>query len=181
VWVVDAGYNFETVTRFCPNAARLCGLPAMAFWGSGWKNYRHFSKTLKPGPQREMMGVHGDRGPNGNRREWVVWHADYWREIAQKAWLGSVGSPGSVSLFKGHHGEFAAQVAAEPIAKKGIGLSGKLEWIWKRGPQLHDYGDAMAMAYAGAGWAGIGTGGITHHGERPKANVVIRRPTNRTQ
>jgi len=169
VWVVDAGYNFDTVTLFCPQAARLCGLPAMAFWGSGWKNYRHFplaSKTLKPGPQREMLGVHGDRGPNGNRREWVVWHSDYWREIAQKAWLGSVGSPGACSLFRGHHGEFAQQVSSEILARKGIGLSGKLEWIWKTRPGAHDYADCMSQAYAAAAWGGVGTGGAVNRSKR---------------
>ena len=40
-------------------------------------------------------------------------------------------------------------------------MSGKTEWIWRVAPGPHDYGDCMAMAYACAAFAGIGTGGVS--------------------
>jgi hypothetical protein len=32
-------------------------------------------------------------------------------------------------------------------------------WNWHTAPGAHDYGDCMTMAYVGAAWQGIGTGG----------------------
>lgn len=95
---------------------------------------------------------------DGRRRKWMSWDADHWREIAQRAWLGSVGAPGSISLFRGRHTEFAGQICAEKLMGKAY-VGGQLMYNWHTQPGAHDYGDALAQAYAAAAWGGIGTSG----------------------
>jgi hypothetical protein len=94
-------------------------------------------------------------------RQWIIYHADYWREVAQRGWTGEPGAPGSCSLWKGNHAEFAFQCTREPLEKKGPGIRGTLEWAYHHTNEVHDFGDCMHMAYMGAAVAGIGTGGQT--------------------
>jgi hypothetical protein len=91
-------------------------------------------------------------------RKWISWHADYWKEQAQKAWTGSVGAPGSCSLPAGHHHEFAEQICREQLAGKDM-VGPQMVWNWHTQPGRHDYGDVMAMGYMAAAWQGIGTQG----------------------
>ena len=91
----------------------------------------------------------------------IAYNQHYWCEVAQRAWLGSVGAPGSCSLFKktkGDHSEFAEQICREKLIEKFDGKAGTV-WVWHSQPGWHDYGDAMYMAYVGAAWLGIGTAG----------------------
>lgn len=158
-WGIDcsSGY-FDTVIRFCAQAQQLCGLTAIAMRGTPSIGYKPFGKAVV-GQPREECHMRGDEN-EGRRRRWLAWNTDYWREVSQKAWLGSIGAPGSVSLFAGKHDQFAEQVACESIIRTGPGLSGKQEWIWKEVfGKPHDFGDCMSMLYALAAWDGIGTGG----------------------
>jgi hypothetical protein len=88
-----------------------------------------------------------------------VYHADYWREVAQRGWTGEPGAPGSCSLPAGNHADFATQVTREQLAGKDD-IGGKAVWVWSVAPGPHDYGDCMHMAYMGASVCGIGTGGV---------------------
>jgi hypothetical protein len=110
-------------------------------------------------------------------RQWIVWNADFWREVAQQGWAGEPGAPGSCSLPAGNHGDFADQICREQLAGKDE-VAGRMVWIWNTLPGAHDFGDCMAMAYMGASWAGIGTGGAK---AAPKtvAHVAIRKPGRR--
>jgi hypothetical protein len=157
-WFIDAsGEYFSVVNRFCVLSNRLCGIQATAATGSAAKNYKPYGKNVL-GQPREMCHMRSFIDEEGRRKKWLNWHADYWREIAQRAWLGSVGSPGSISLFKGHHGEFAEQICREKLKGKGE-VAGQMFWNWHTYPGKHDYGDVMAQAFAGAAWGGIGTSG----------------------
>lgn len=172
-WAIDGGgANFDAAIRWAGESARVCGIPCMAFTGRGTKNYKPYGKTLVTGQRREQCHGCLDR-KEGRIIRWVAWHADYWREIAQRAWLGDVGSPGSVSLFYGQHHEFAKQVTGERLLGKGE-VGGQLLWNWATLPGRHDFGDAVAQGYAAAAFGGIGTGGGVVK-EKRKANVVIRR------
>ena len=104
---------------------------------------------------------------------WVAWNADYWREIAQRAWLGDVGAPGSVSLFKGEHGEFARQICAEKLLGKAE-VGGDVMWNWHTQPGAHDFGDTMAQGYAAAALYGIGTGGARVRRRRRRPDRKVR-------
>ena len=88
----------------------------------------------------------------------MVFHADYWREAAQRAWLGSPGAPGGVTLFAGRHNDFAEEICREQLQGKGM-VGGEMLWNWHTQPGPHDYGDVLTMCYVAAAWQGIGTQG----------------------
>ena len=161
-WVIDAGgSNFDATLSLAPNAPRLFGFNAAAYTGIGWKKYKEYGKTYRKRQHRREQCHQRLDIKQGRQIEWVNWHSDYWREVSQMAWLGDTHSPGRCSLFDGRHEEFALQSSAESIIRKGIGLSGEMEWMFIP-PNLcgkHDFGDCMAQAYAAAAFAGIGTGG----------------------
>ena len=168
-WAIDAGgKQFDGVVRFVKNSARICGIPAYAFTGRGAKNYRQTGKTAV-GPFREM--VHGclDR-KKGVSIRWVPWNADYWKDNEQTAWLGEVGSPGSVALYAGEHTEFCLQICGDKLLGRGE-IGGQMIWNFHRVPGYNDFGDALAQAYALHAYMGIGTGGRMK--TRRRASVVI--------
>ena len=148
-WYIDGGYEMDVVGRFTASAARP-NIACCLARGYGGMNYRPQSKGLIGKPREQCHAVQWQtcRG--------LAWNADYWKELAQRAWLGSVDSPGSISLFRGHHHDFAAQIVREKLLEKLQGKAGPV-WRWQALPGWHDYGDALAQCYAGAAFAGIGT------------------------
>jgi hypothetical protein len=154
LWIIDAsGTPFDVVLRFCSESIRLCGIQATPATGRSWKHYRPYGKSVLGKPREQCHFTIDLKG-----RKWISWHADYWKEQAQKAWTGSVGAPGSCSLPAGHHREFAEQICREQLAGKSM-VGPQMVWNWHTQPGRHDYGDCMAMAYMGAAWQGIGTQG----------------------
>lgn len=170
-WFIDAGGTaFDVVIRFAANSIRACGLQAIACTGRGAKNYRPYGKTVL-GTPREQCHMSMD----AHRRRWVAFNADYWRERAQKSWTGSVGAPGSCSLPRGQHRDFAEQICREQLQGKAD-IGGSTVWVWNTAPGPHDYGDAMTMCFMGAAFAGgIGTGGA-RFATAPRAYRETRRP-----
>jgi hypothetical protein len=169
-WFIDGGGTaFDCVNRFSIESIRLCGIPAFCATGRGARNYRAFGKSVL-GLPREQCHMAIDQ----QKRKWLAWNADYWREVAQKAWTGSVGAPGSCSLPKGNHREFATQICREQLAGCDQ-VGGQTIWVWNTQPGRHDYGDVMGMCFMGAAWNGIGTGGVVvkrKYIETRKAKVV---------
>ena len=158
-WAIDAGgKNFDPVIRFCEASSRLCGIPAMGFTGRGWKHYKEVGRTYMKGqPRREMCHIRTDI-KDGRHIRWIVWHADHWKEMMQRACLGAVGSPGGLTLPAGNHREFANQLCAAKLIARGE-FGGDMEWKWFERPGKHDYFDCMGQGYAAAAYLGIGTGG----------------------
>jgi hypothetical protein len=161
VWMIDAGgAAFDAVLRFCLHSAKLCGIQATACTGRGARNYRPWGKSVSGRPKEQChLAI------DVQRRTWVAWNADYWREAAQRAWTGEVGAPGSCSLPKGWHNEFAEQICREQLQGKAE-VGGQMVWVWNTQPGPHDFGDVMSMAYMGAAWAGIGTGGVQRQAQK---------------
>jgi hypothetical protein len=125
--------------------------------GRGAKAYKPYGKTAIQAQIREQCHGCMDQ-KEGRRIRWVAWNSDYWKEVYQRAWLGEVGSPGSISIPTGDHSELAAQICNERLLGKGE-VGGMMMWNWKRLPGRNDFGDAMAQSYALAAYVGIGTGG----------------------
>jgi hypothetical protein len=167
-WYIDGGGSPEgTVIQFAFNSPQICGLQAMCTFGRGWKNYRPVTKTsyrVRPGEQWQHVAERRDR-------QWIIYLADYWREVAQKGWLAAQGSPGSCSLPRGNHADFAAQVTREQLAGKDD-IGGRTIWVWNTAPGPHDFGDCMHMAFMGAAINGIGTGGVA---ARPRRYMETRK------
>ena len=166
-WAIDAGgTNFDTTIRFCYNSTKICGVSALPFTGRGTKFYKPNGKTAVKKSAREECHLCLDV-KKGVHIQWVAWHTDYWREIAQRAWLGEIGAPCSCSLYNGDHAEFAAQIILERLMGKAE-VGGDMVWNWHTQPGPHDYGDCMSQGYAMAAYAGIGTSGR-----------IVRRKQNR--
>ena len=166
-WVIDGGYEHETVQRYVRGAGQNLGFPVLVARGFGFDRYRPQGKG-RIGPAREQC----HRAESGLGR-FIAFNADYWREVAQRAWLGSVGAPGSLSLFDGpNHREFSEQICREKLIEKLRGKAGYV-WRWHSQPGWHDYGDAVYMAYVGAAEWGIET-----HGRRVirKKAAPLRKP-----
>ncbi len=156
-WAIDAGGgNFDAVLAFAGQSARACGIPAQGYTGRGARNYRQSGKTAV-GPFREQCHGCMDH-KDGRVIRWIAWNSDFWKECAQRAWLGEIGAPGALSLPDGIHGEFAQQVTNERLLGKGE-IAGQVFWNFHRVPGRNDFGDALAQAYALAAFGGIGTGG----------------------
>jgi hypothetical protein len=174
-WGIDAGgTQFDAVVRFAAESVSLCGIQAYAMTGRGTKAYKPYGKTAIQAQIREQCHGCMDQ-KEGRRIRWVAWNSDYWKEIAQRAWLGEVGSPGSISIPTGDHSELAAQICNERLLGKGE-VGGAMMWNWKRLPGRNDLGDAMAQSYALAAYVGIGTGGRVSK-PKQKACVPMRRPS----
>jgi hypothetical protein len=171
-WHIDAGgKQFPAVLRFVAECPRLCGVQAFAAVGTPREKYRPNGKAVV-GQPREYCHMRSDIA-EGRRRLWIARHKDYWLEVSQRAWLGEIGSPGSLSLFAGHHGEFAAQVARYKLMGKG-NVGGEMQWNWHTAPGPHDYADVIAQAYAAAAWQGIGTGGVRAPAQKQQNGRSIR-------
>jgi len=171
-WFIDGGGSPEgCVIQFAFNAPQICGLQAWCTFGRGWKTYRPTAKAT----YRVTVGEQLHKVSERRDRQWIIYNADYWREIYQRGFTGEPGAPGSCSLPAGNHSDFAAQLCREQLAGKDD-IGGRMVWVWNTAPGPHDYGDCMHMAYMGAAVAGIGTGGQV---VRP-ANRQRRRPSGVT-
>ena len=151
-WGIDGGGTpQDTVINFCGVSVRACGLQAYTMFGRDAKGYRPTGKHKMV--VREQIHLVSET----MARRWLIWNADYWREIAQLGWASAPGLPGSASLCAGNHREFGEQICGERLAWKRDTPTGT-RWEWKMLPGKHDFGDCMAMAYAAAAFGGIGTG-----------------------
>jgi len=124
-WVIDGGGSPEgTVIQFAANAPQSCGLQAACCFGRGWKMYRPTSKAT----YRVIPGEQLHRVIERRDRQWMIFNADYWREIAQRGWTGEPGAPGSCSLPNGSHQDFCAQVCREQLRGKDD-IGGRTVWV----------------------------------------------------
>ena len=106
---------------------------------------------------------------------YLAFNADYWREVSQRAWLGTPNGPGSLSLFDGaRHNEFAEQVCREHLLEKLHGQYGTV-WRWATAPGWHDYADALTMCYVAAAVTGIGTTASAGVPQAPRPRYVETR------
>lgn len=172
-WGIDAGgRQFPTVTRFAAAAEAETGLPALAMLGRAGQNW---NPNVRSRIRNEKNATVLCRDPQ--RRRWLAWNADEYKEAAQRAWATETGAAGGLSLFDGgaNHYKFAAQVANEKLKAKTRCRSrdGRDCYAYKwqtRNP--HDYGDCVAMCYALAGAEGV-TGSGDAGGMRKRSHLVI--------
>jgi len=170
LWAIDGGgKQFDAVIRFSETAARSVGIPAFAFTGRNAKGYKPYGRTCVQGQVKEQC--HGCMDLKAGRQiKWVAWNADYWKEIAQRSFLGDAGAPGAMSLPAGSYGEYATQVCNERLLGKGE-IGGQMIWNWHRVPGKNDFLDATAQGFAACAFTGIGTGGVA----RQRRYVETRR------
>jgi len=176
-WGIDAGGTyFDTVHKFARNAADL-GIPfrIVPMTGRAGMNWNPRVGTRVKEAQNDTVEC-GDRDQDGNRRRWVFFNANVWKENAQAAWKPEIGSPGGLSLFDGgavHDGPrgIATQIANEYLVSKSL-KCGKWEYKWKT-REPHDFGDVMAMIYAISAYLGFNSTGDFKKREKKKAKAVF--------
>ena len=172
-WGIDAGgRQFATVTKFAAMAEAEIGIPAIAMLGRAGQNW---NPNVRSRIRNEKNATILCRDPQ--RRKWLAWNADEYKEKMHKAWATETGGAGGLSLFDGgaNHYKFAVQVANEKLkAKTKIkGKDGRDCYAYKwQTKNPHDYGDCEAMCYALAGSEGL-TGSEDTMQPKKKGHLAI--------
>ena len=153
-WYIDAGgEQFDTVTKFC-RTAKKNGKLGRAMIGRAGKTYDPSVKTRVGRVQGKVYACF-----TRESGKWYCFDADYYKEMAQTSWITPKGEPGSATIYKGQHRDYADQMCREVLEGKGVimgrGGSTIVVYKWRTLPGKHDKLDTHAMAYAGAGYAGI--------------------------
>ncbi len=174
LWIIDAGFWPDVVRRYLDGPGRALGIPILPARGFNAEKYRPTGRGTIGRPREQC---HFTESAVAGR--FLAFNACYWREVSQRAWLASPNAPGSLSLPDGvRHDDFAEQVTRERLLEKLAGEYGPV-WRWRTAPGPHDYGDVVTMAYVGAAWGGIGTGGETQRPQPATARVYVFRPSER--
>jgi hypothetical protein len=170
LWLIDGGYMFDVVYRYVHQAH----LPfrVLASRGFGSDKYR---------PNQRVVGAPYEEAhlteTAAEKKQYVAYNKDYWQEIAQRAWLGSIGAPGSLSLWgKGRpdHREFAEHICRERLVEKVEGKTGPI-WRFHTRPGRHDLGDAVYGCYVAAAVQGLRTTGEVQVIRRRRPVRKVRR------
>lgn len=169
-WGIDAGgRQFKTVTKFAPTVAAEFGVEAVAMLGRAGQNWNPNVRSRIREAKNETVLC---RDPQ--RRRWLAFNADEYKEKAQKAWDTETGGAGGLSLYDGgaNHYKFAVQVANEKLKAKTKtrDRNGRecYAYTWQT-KNPHDFGDCVAMCFAIAG-----AGDLTGEGT-PQKNTKHRR------
>lgn len=153
--LVDAGFATETVRRFCELSARPVPIFPARGTDAGGYGFRRESIIGRPGERMHLQRIQGMRGGE------VRFDADYWRSIAQRAWLGAAGEPGALTLHAvaapAAHEDFARHCAAEQLVQTYETQKG-LRYEWSRRPGTSwDWGDALTGCFVAAAFLGLRT------------------------
>jgi hypothetical protein len=146
--LLDGNYMTQTVFLVA-NALRAERYPLSVGRAKSARQYREPKGDRLIG--RPQPWVASQKGQHG---EEVVYCADYWRMIAQKAFLLDPGVPGACTLRAGTREEtepLANEICAEVLVAQAENL-----WDWRLKPgHRNDKLDALVGAYALAGLLGV--------------------------
>lgn len=166
---IDANYMTKTVFQVTDGliAERY---PVLRDRGKGAKQFKVPAADKVIGRAQQWVYAHtGDRGDE------IVHCADYWRMIAQKAWLLEPGVAGCCTLFnagRNRHQVFADQVCAEVLTKYAEELN---MWDWRLKPgSRNDLLDALVGCYAVACYLGATVSGGENLWRQPRRRKVKR-------
>lgn len=144
--------------------------------------YGRSGKSARISARNETIRARGDnwilcrqKDKDYGSEEWVLWHADAFREIMQRAWTCEIGSPGGATLPRGQHREFGEEICRERLKAKGM-VGDKMVWDFEKGAGKNDFPDAAGMAYAMASILGVNSGGVTRvkqQPRRPRSGVTV--------
>lgn len=174
-WGIDCGgKQWEAANNFARVSRQVCGVGAMPMAGRAGRNYNPYVKS-RITDERNQTVLCGDQSKGWR---WLAWNADSYKETAQRAWLGEVGTPGCATLYDGSkHGELAAEMAAEALEYKVQMSDGRTDYRWRKVGVANHYLDCFAMCYALAGAFGISAAGyVPPVTKKVAAKGVIRKP-----
>lgn len=144
-FAIDAGWRTAAVHAFVSSFRAPFKL--IATKGFGWRHYNPSDKVAPIGNNCHLAeGSHGT---------FLAFHADYWREYMQRAFMAEPLQAGSLSLFGADpkiHATLAEEVCAEALTDTGLTDAGRPMWVWtRRSPENH-FGDVLASALTVASW-----------------------------
>lgn len=171
-WIIDGGgAQSKPVRQFARNAQELIGIRVIVAYGRAGKAARMTSQ------HKRRIGEEWMECRNG-LDAWLIWNADYWREVMQKSFTCETGAPGGTTLPEsGDHRDFSEQICREKLKSKGL-VGDRMIWIWDKQPGKNDYADSLNMAFVAASVvANIGTGGFID--DRPKRKTYTREQLRR--
>jgi len=168
LWLIDRGYFPDVVHKYINEVGKNLPFDVFAAWGASAERYKPSGKGTIGAPREQC---HATEWPIGKG---ISFNMHYWCEVMQKAWLGSVGAPGSCSLYRNCDSkEFAEHICRQKLIEKFDGKYGVV-WKYHQAPGRNDYGDSMYMCYVGAAWLGIGTSGHVEKKQQPKRRRRVR-------
>ncbi len=146
----DGGWQTETVALVCQELDGKCGMSVC--WSKGYSakeySYYHHEKARAVKNLRAAEMCHTWATANGI---YLALNSDYWREMAQTAFLASPLQPSSCSFWGNDaltHYNFADEVCAESLVGKSDHPRYGTVWEWKKTGPNH-FGDVLygCMAY----------------------------------
>lgn len=171
IWGMDAaGDNGRAVKRFCYEWNRTNPvIPAIAMYGAGSQKELRGQRTkiVRRVGRDDSWLLKRDRDNQYGVIEWILFKADYWRDIMLRSWTCETGAPGGSTLPKGNHGDFAYQICGKRLEWKGD-QNGVTGYRYKVIHQDDHYADACNMCHVLADMNGIGSNGVKGAKERKK-------------
>jgi len=156
--LVDVAYMPDAVQQFAQQARySFKVIPSI---GRDSKSYRVKQDSLIGRPYENC---HLQRAQKIGHGPYIKFHADYWREVMQRAFLGAPGERGGFTLYQpdshGEHSAFAEQVCSEKLAHKGD-IGGGVRWEWVHQPgAAWDWGDALTGCWVAGAASGLSASG----------------------
>ena len=167
--LVDAGFQADAVHRFA-GAARFPFrvIPAIGR-GAGKYRYQKSQLASRPGEQCHIQQTLKRHEP------YIVGNVDHWKYVAQRAFLGAVGEPGSCTLHAVEnpkaHLPYAEHVVAEKLTNKYDTPDGTRYEFHKTTGSRNDWLDSLVGCYVAAAVVG----GLSSSG-LPAPRQIARRP-----
>ncbi len=175
-WAIDGGGAQTTVAKRFSYEWNLKhpDMRVIVMYGRAGKTARVSAKndTIR------RRGVDGswihcrDKDTTYGWTEWVLWNADYWREIMQRSWTCETNAPGCSTLPKGSHREYAEHLCREKLRGK-VELNGRMIYDFEKAPGRNDFSDATGMCHVLADMNGIGADGVRVAPKRTRVNVSM--------
>jgi len=160
-WVIDGGgAQSGVVKKFLTEWNKAHPeMPVTIAYGRSGKTARVSARneTVRKRASDGSWILCRDRDPQYGWTEWLLWNADAWREIMQRAWTCETGAPGGATLPVGHNREYCEHICREKLKGK-IELNGRMIYDFEKSPGMNDFADATNMCYVMADVCGLGSG-----------------------
>lgn len=182
-WMIDGGgAQSNAVKRFLTEWNKAHPeMPVTVAYGRSGKTARVSARneTVRKRASDGSWILCRDKDPQYGWTEWVLWNADVWREIMQRAWTCETGAPGGATLPAGRHAEYCQHICREKLKGK-VELNGRMVYDFEKAPGLNDYADATNMCYVLSDICGLGSGSVKQETTN-KVSFFVSRPSQRAR
>lgn len=158
---VDGGYEMDIVDKTLKWIGQNVNMGGTHLYYTRGFDWSHYNDNVE-GVQQVKDHIHSAISVSKDRkriRSFLGVHADYWREVMQKAWIHKYPAAGSLSLFgpdaaAQRHSLFAVEVSYEHLIRVYVdnGKTKKRAWEWDNAKPGHNHSadicyNCMALAH----------------------------------